>query len=69
MILQFQDRPSNSNEDYIKEFTTVFGNSVNGYHDQPDFLVVGGHFMDDTYIPLEVRNAYFQKGSLQNIFN
>ena len=46
-----------------------------GYNVQPDFVVAGGTVRDVTSVGTqyavwtgEVRNAYVQKGSLQNIF-
>jgi hypothetical protein len=67
--LYFVDSPTNNNLPVIVDYDTVLSNSVDGYHDQPGFVIVGGHPLNDTAIPHEIRNAYFQKGSLQNIFN
>ena len=68
-MLFFIDNPTNNGYPLIKEYVTVHEESVDGYHDQPGFVIVGGHPINDTAIPHEIRNAYFQKGSLQNIFN
>ena len=70
----YYDHPSAP--DYgIYDHTDATPNLPDGYNVQEDFFVVGGTVYDvtsagatDEVWPNEVRNAYVQKGSLQNIF-
>ncbi|CBY32182.1 unnamed protein product [Oikopleura dioica] len=66
-MLTFIDRPSIfGSYAMVDEYSTVLGN---GYHDQPSFKIVGGSPTNSSATPHEIRNAYFQTGSLRNIFN